>query len=132
MASTRRPTAKKRPSKPTWRKVKAVNRSAKVSSAVALRHFQSALASAAVARTVHGGATKPFELPPQAVAQMAGLVAAFVAGVKKGYACAAGQAALDAINDALDKGAGILSDGEKADLKKLGDEAWGNMVALGC
>jgi len=132
MASTRRSAPKKRSSRPAWRKARAGKRSARVSDAAAIRHAHSALASAAVAKAMHGGMTKPIQLPPQAVAQMAGLVAAFVAGVKKGFACAASQAALDSINDTLDNYGSVLSDGDKADLKKAGDETWAGMVELGC
>ena len=103
----------------------------RASDAAAIRHAHTAVMSAAVAKAMHGGMSKPIHLPPQAIEQMAGLVAAFVAGVKKGFACAAGQAALDAINNALDNGS-ALSDSDKADLRKLGDETWAGMVSLGC
>jgi len=132
MARTRRPTAKKRPSKPTWRNMKAGRRSARTSSAAAHRARDAALLSAAVAQAIRGGLTKPTALPPQAIEQMAGLVAAFVAGVKKGFACAVSQSAIDGINDTLDNHSDILSDQDKADLKKLGDETWAGMVSLGC
>ena len=132
MASTRRPTVKRRSSKPAWRKAKAARRSGKNSSAAALRDCNAALAAVAVANAMRGGTTKPIELPPQAVAQMAGLVAAFVAGVKKGFACAASQDALDKINDTLDNYGSVLSKQDKADLKQQGDETWAGMVALGC
>jgi len=122
--------AKRANVRPKRRKIDTPRTFAKVSTAAALRPLNRFRTEVEVCKELGTWVNDP--PTPQTVARMEALIAAFQAGIQKGFACAKSEEALEAIDNHLKKYGSQLSADDYKKFNDLGQKTWEGMVELGC